>query len=111
MLRVLAALVAVVFAVVFMLLLLFMLTATDLALCSDPEGIKASGEDDCIEGSAAEQALGLVLGFGSAAAAAATVVFGIVYARTARGGGRVVAAAVATPLLALGAMYLLPVSF
>lgn len=111
MLRVLAALLALIFTVAFALLLLMALGAADLASCSDPDAVPASGEDDCIEGSSAERLIGLVLGFGSVAAAAATVGFAFVYARRGQGGRRALASAVATPILALAALLLLPVSF
>jgi hypothetical protein len=110
-LRLLAALLAIVFAIAFAVGLALMLGAVDLASCSDPEAIAASGEDDCIEGSEAARLFGLLLGFGAVLAAAATAAFAVIYARSARGGGRTAAAAVATPVLALGALLLLPVSF
>ena len=111
MLRVLAALLALIFTIAFALLLLIMLSAIDLASCSDPDAVAASGEDDCIEGSADKRLIGLVIGFGSVAAAAATVSFAFIYARRGQGGGRTVASALATPILALAALLLLPVNF
>lgn len=106
MVRVLAALLALIAVVVVALLALLVLEAVDLASCSD-----ADVGEDCIEGSSAERIIGLVLGFGALAGALATLGLAVVAARRGRGIGRVLACALATAILALGALYFLPVSF
>jgi hypothetical protein len=94
-----------------LLLLVGAIQVSDLALCSDPEAVRASGEDDCIEGSSGERVAGLLLAYGAVGAAFATVALGVWFARRRERGRELALAAVATPLLALGALLLLPVSF
>jgi hypothetical protein len=84
---------------------------SDLALCSDHAGVIASGEDDCIDSSSAGRVAGLVLAYASVLAAFATVALGVRFARRREGGPLLAAAAVATPVLAVGAILFLPVSF
>ncbi len=85
--------------------------ASDLALCGDPAGVAASGEDDCIDTSSAGRAVGLALAYGAVLAAFATVVLGVRFARRREGGRWLAASAVAAPVLALAAIFFLPVSF
>jgi hypothetical protein len=94
-----------------LLLLAGAISVGDLALCSDHAGVVASGESDCIDSSSAGRALGLALAYGSVLGAFTTVVLGVVFARRREQGRRLIAAAVATPVLALGAILLLPISF
>jgi hypothetical protein len=102
---------AALFGLVCALLLLAMISVSDLALCSDPEAVRASGESDCIEGSSGERIAGLALGWAAVLAAALTVALALVWARRRERGAQLAAAAIATPLLALGALLLVPVSF
>ena len=94
-----------------LLLVYSAIQVSDYALCSDPAGIAASGEDDCIDTSSAGRAIGLVLAYGSVIAAFATVGLGVFFARRRERAGQLAAAAIATPVLALGALLLLPISF
>ena len=109
--RFLAALLALVFALAAAGLLLAMITAGDLASCEDRAAFLASGEDECIEGSGADKAIGLILGYGASATAALAAAWGAIYASRRSRGRAFVASALATPVLALGAFYFLPVSF
>ena len=108
---VVGGLVATLYLLAGLLLLVGAIQVSDLAPCSDPEAVRASGEDDCIEGSSGERILGLALAWGSVAAAFATVVLGVIFARRRERGVQLAFAAVATLALALGALLLLPVSF
>ena len=94
-----------------LLLLVGAIQSSDLALCSDHAGVIASGEDDCIDASEAGRAAGLVLGYASVLAAFATVALGVYFARRRERGAQLAAAAIATPVLALGAVFFLPISF
>ena len=93
------------------LLLFSAIQVTELALCSDPAGIAASGEDDCIDTSSAGRAIGFVLAYCSVIAAFATVGLGVFFARRRERGGQLAAAAIVTPVLALAAVFFLPISF
>jgi hypothetical protein len=92
-------------------LLFSAITVSDLALCSDPAGVSASGEDDCIDTSSAGRAAGLVLAYASTFAAFTTVGLGVLFARRRERAKQLAAAALATPVLALGAIFFLPISF
>lgn len=105
--RFLAALLAFVFVVVLAVLVLWMTTVAGLGLCSDPQRLS----DDCIDASGGERALGLVLGFSSLAAAAATVVLAAIHVRRGRGGRWAPVTAVLTPVLAVVSLFFLPISF
>ena len=94
-----------------LLLLFSAIQASDLALCSDPAGVIASGEDDCIDTSSAGRVAGLALGYASVVGAFATVGLGVYFARRRERGGQLATAAVATPLLALAAVLFLPINF
>jgi hypothetical protein len=94
-----------------LLLLVGAIEVSDLAVCTDPEAVRASGEDDCIDGSSGERMLGLGLAYGSVVAAFATVLLAVIFARRRERGLQLALAAAVTPLLALGALALLPVSF
>ena len=85
--------------------------ASDLAVCSDPAAVAESGEDDCFDTSSAGRAAGLALAYASVLAAFATVVLAVIFARRRVRGLQLAGAAVATPLLALGAIFFLPISF
>ena len=94
--------------VILVLLVLAYASVFDLPLCSD------SGRDpqeDCIEGGGFDRALGLVLGALAVVSAGAGVWFGVRLMRRGTDGRKLAMAAVATPLLALAALLLLPVSF
>jgi hypothetical protein len=110
-LRVLAVLVALVLALAAIGLLVALVDAAGLPRCEDREAVAESDADECIEGSSAEKAIGLALGGAAAAVAAFGALLGIGYVRAGRGGARLAACAVATPVLALGALLLLPISF
>jgi hypothetical protein len=103
--------VATVYLLAGLLLLVGAIQVSDLALCSDPDAVRASGEDDCIEGSSGRRVLGLALAYAAVATAFATVALGVIFARRRERGLQLALAAVVTPLLALGALLLLPVSF
>jgi hypothetical protein len=94
-----------------LLLLVGAIQTSDLALCSDHAGVLASGEDDCIDTSEAGRALGLALGYASVLGAFATVGLGVFFARRRERGAQLAVVAVATPVLALGAILFLPISF
>jgi hypothetical protein len=85
--------------------------ASDLALCSEPAAVIESGEDDCIDTSSAGRAAGIALAYASVLAAFATVFLAVRFARRREGGLQLACAAVATPVLALGAILFLPISF
>lgn len=101
---------ATIYLLIGLLLAFGAIQVSELALCSDPAGVAASGEDDCIDSSGAGRALGLVLAFASVLCAFATVALGLVFARRRERGGLLALAAVLTPLLVLGAALFLPVS-
>ena len=105
------AILATVYLLLGLLLGVGAVSVSDLALCSDHAGVVASGENDCVDTSSAGRALGLVLVYGSVLTAFVTVVLGVVFARSNARGRQLIAAAVATPVLALGAILLLPISF
>ena len=111
MVRVLAALLALFLGLAAIGLLVAMLEVGGLALCDDPEAFRASGSDDCIESSSGARALGLVLGWAAVACAALGSLLCARYARRRLGAGTAIACAGLTPLLALAALLLLPVSF
>lgn len=111
MLRLLAGLLALVLALACIGLLVALIDVSGLALCDDPEAVRASGSDDCIEGSSAGKAIGLALGGAATAVAAYGSFLAVGYTRRRQRGAALAACAVATPLLALGAVFLLPVSF
>ena len=102
-------------ATIYLLLALILLYSaiqvSDLALCSDPAGVAASGEDDCIDTSSAGRVVGLALAYASVVGACATVGLGAYFARRRERGRQLAAAAVATPVLALAAVFFLPISF
>jgi hypothetical protein len=103
--------VATVYLVVALLLLVGATQVDGFALCSDPEAVNRSGEDDCIEGSSGERLIGLVLAYGAVATAFATVALGVWFASRHERGPLLALTAVATPLLTVGALALLPISF
>ena len=107
----LGGIIATIYLLAGLLLLVGAIQVSDLALCSDPEAVRASGEDDCIEGSSGERAVGLLLAYAAVGAAFAAVALGVVFARRRMHGRWLAVAAIATPLIALGALLLLPVSF
>ena len=94
-----------------LLLLFSALQVTDLALCSDPAGVVASGEDDCIDTSSAGRAIGYALAYAAVLASFATVGLAVFFARRRERAGQLVAAAIATPVLVLAAVLFLPISF
>ena len=96
----------VVLSVAFALLVAAMLLVVGLPVCSEP-----GNTGDCIEGTSTERLLGLVLGFAALASAGLGAWSGIRFIRSGAGAGRLAIAAIATPVLALGALVLLPVSF
>ena len=102
---------ATVYLLLGLLLLIGAITSSDLALCSDHAGVIASGEDDCIDTSEAGRAVGLALAWASVLAAFATVGLGVYFARRRERGAWLSIAAIAAPLLALGAVLFLPISF
>ncbi len=104
--RILAAVVTLLLAVAFVLLVAAMLSVVGLSLCSEP-----GNTGDCIEGTSTERLLGLVLGFAAVGSAGLGAWWGIRFVRNGTGAPRLAAAVVATPVLALGALALLPVSF
>ncbi len=93
------------------LLLFSAIQVSDLALCDDPAGVIASGEDDCIDTSSAGRAVGVGLAFASVLASFATVGLRVIFARRRERGRQLATAAVATPVLALAAVFFLPISF
>ena len=102
---------AVIYLLVGLLLAFGALQVSDLALCSDPAGVAASGEDDCIDGGDAGRAIGLTLAYGSVLCAFATVGLGLVFARRRERGRLLALTAVLTPVLVLASILFLPVSF
>ncbi len=111
MLRVLAAVIAVVFALVTAGLLIAAIEVSDYPRCEDRAAVASSDEDECVEGSPARRAAGLAAVYGSVIVAAVTAVFGLGYASRRRGGRGLVICAIATPVLVLAALILLPISF
>ena len=109
--RAIAVIVAIVFTVIAAALLIAMLEVSDLPRCDDPGAVQFADEDDCIEGSSARRAVGLTLGWASTVAAALAALFGFAYAAGRARGFAVAACALATPVLALAALMLLPISF
>ncbi len=103
--------VATIYLLLGLLLAVGAIQVSDLALCSDPAGVAASGEDDCIDSSSLGRVVGLVLAYGSVLAAFATVALGIWFARRRERGLQLAGTAIATLLLALGAILFLPVEF
>jgi hypothetical protein len=108
---VVAAIVAILFVLIAVALLFAMVEVSDLPRCEDRAAVLASDEDDCIEGSAAREAIGLVLGWAATVLAVLAAMLGLLYASGRRRGLALAECALATPLLALGALVLLPVSF
>lgn len=82
--------VATIYLPIGLLLVVGAISVSDLALCSDPAGVAASGEDDCIDSSSLGRAVGLALAYESVLAAFATVALGVIFARRreARGAAR-----------------------
>ena len=87
------------------------ITVSDLPLCSDHAAVLASSDGDCIESSSVERVIGLVLAYASVLVAATTVFFAVRFGRHHDHGRQLAVCALATPLLALGALVLLPISF
>ena len=110
-LRILAAMLAVVFAAAALGLGFAMAEVNDLARCADREAFLASGEDECIEGSPSQRAGGLILGYAATALAALAAGFGVAYAARRRYGGALATSAFFAVACAAGALALLPVSF
>lgn len=106
--RALAIPLTLVLAAAFALLLYASISVADLPLCSDPDGAVV---DDCIEGSDTERALGLASALAAVLAAAAGTWSGARFVRGRTGKKVLMAALVATPVFALLAVFLLPVSF
>jgi len=93
------------------LLLIGAIQVSDLALCSDPDAVRASGEDDCIDTSSFGRAVGIALAYASVLGAVATIALALIFARRRERGAQLAVAAVLTPLLALGGFLLLPIEF
>ena len=107
MLRVLAALVVVLLALVVAALVAGVIDALNTPRC---EALTES-VDHCFDASATEKTIGIVLGAAAVAVGLLGVAGGVGFVRGRGGGGRLALGVVATPLLALAALWFLQLSF
>ena len=107
MLRVLAALVVVLLALVVAALVAGVIWGIDTPRCD----ALTESVDHCFDASATEKTIGIVLAAAAAAVGALGVAAGVGFVRGRGGGGRLALSVVVTPLLAVAALMFLQISF